>query len=92
MLVNGSNLLVVAVGLGDRAGAGLSSLLSLHTSFDLAQLGFAGKKFLALLVDFALDLELDFAQLLLFAAELFLLETNRLRGEVFGVHGAINAA
>lgn len=78
---------MIAVGLG--SGAGLSGGLARHASLDLAELGLAGEKLLALLVDLALDLELDFAKLLLLAAELLLLEADGLRSKILGVHRVI---
>lgn len=43
-------------------------LLSLHTSFNLAQLALSGKKLLSFLVDLALDLDFNLTKLLLFTA------------------------
>src|SRR4051794_40737436 len=65
----------------------LTALLPVHSGFDLLELALAGKKLLSLLVDFSLHLHLDLAQLLLLAPQLLLLQTDRLAGKVFGVHG-----
>ena len=64
---------------------------ALHAGLDLAELGLACQKLLTLLVDLALNLELDLAKLLLLAAELFLLEADGLRSQILGVHGAVDA-
>ena len=65
------------------------ALLSLHTSFNLAQLALSGKKFLSFLVDLTLDLDFNLTKLLLFTAQLLLLETNRLVGEILWVDGRV---
>lgn len=76
--------LLLAIGLG--CGSSMRSSLSLHTGLDLAELGFASKKLLSLLVDLALHLELDLSQLLFLSSELLLLEADGLGGKVLGVH------
>lgn len=43
-------------------------LLSLHASFNLAQLALSGKQLLSFLVDLALDLDFNLTKLLLFTA------------------------
>ncbi|KAI6760799.1 hypothetical protein HG530_009659 [Fusarium avenaceum] len=67
----------------------MRSSLSLHTGLDLAELGFASKKLLSLLVDLALHLELDLTQLLFLSSELLLLEADGLGGKVLGLLGTV---
>jgi len=74
--------LSLSSGLADVALAGLAC----HASLDFSELALAGQQFLPLLGNLALHLEFDLAQLLLLAAELLLLEADRLRGKVLGVH------
>lgn len=63
------------------------TLLSLHPSLDLPELAFASEQLLSLFVDLSLNLDLDFAELLFFAAQLFFLEANGLIGKIFGLDG-----
>lgn len=79
-----SRLLVLCAGVGlvilvdtwlDR------SVFASHSAFELLQLRFASKQLLPLLVNLTLHLDLNLTQLLLFTAQLLLLETDRLRGE-----------
>lgn len=67
----------------------LGSLFTLHAGFDFSQLALTGQKLLSFLVNLTLHLELDFTQLLLFSAELFFLEADRLGSQVFRVHGRV---
>ena len=55
--------------------------LAVHPALELLELALAGQKLLALLLDLALHLDLDLAQLLLLAAQLLLLQADRLRCE-----------
>lgn len=56
--------------------------LSRKPAFEVAERLFLGQEFLSLLVDLALNLELDLAKLLLFPTELFFLESDALGGEI----------
>lgn len=60
-------------------------LLPLHTCLNLTQLTLSCKQFLSLLIDLSLDLDFDFSKLFFLTSKLFLLETHRLVGQVFGV-------
>ncbi len=66
-----------------------SGRLPRHAALRLPKLALPGQQFLPLLVDLALDLDLDLAQLLLLPSQLFLLQPDALAGEIFGVHGGI---
>lgn len=67
----------------------MGALLAVHAGFDLLELRLAGKELLSLLVDLALNLDLDLSQLLLLSAELLLLQSDGLGGEILWVHGSI---
>jgi len=73
----GRVLVAVVVAVGFEVAVlhllGDSGLLPLHAGLYLAKLRLAGQELLALLVDLALHLDLDLAQLLLLSAELLLL-------------------
>ena len=65
------------------------TLLPGHPALRFAQLALPRQELLPLLVDLALDFDLDLAQLLLLAAELLFLQAHGLGREVFGVHGRV---
>lgn len=91
VLATKRTLLLFATTLAHVGEVAMGRSFALHAGLDLAELGLACQKLLALLVDLALDLELDLAKLLLLAAELLLLEADGLRGQILGVHGAVDA-
>lgn len=64
----------------------MGALLAVHSGLNLLKLTLTSKKLLPLLVDFALNLDLDLSQLLLLSAELLFLQSDGLRSEVLWVH------
>ena len=54
----------------------LAALFPVHAGLDLLELALASQEFLPLLVDLALDLDFDLAQLLLFTSQLLFLQAH----------------
>ena len=52
------------------------ALFALHSCLDLSQLTLTSQQLLSLLVNLSLDLDFDFAELLLFTTQLLFLETD----------------